>query len=301
MKNILIIKTNASGDVLRTTVLLHFLEGNIFWVTSHYNFALFPAEHPNLTLVPVEAIPQEISTIAFDIVINLEEDLSLAKWVDENIKAEKITGIFHDRGIVNYSCDSSEWFDMSLASKLSRVEANRLKIGNRLSYQEIVCRMVGHRFAGQPYKIYHEKGFEKQTTLKIGIERRVGNRWPNKYWQGYERLEKFLLEDQHELFIFNDRPQLRDYLNDIRQCSLIVTGDTLAMHIALAYGIPCIAIFNCTSPYEIYDYGILKKVVSPRLVDFFYDTREIPAAMEAVSVENVLEAIHQHLHVLSAG
>ena len=42
------------------------------------------------------------------------------------------------------------------------------------------------------------------------------------------------------------------------------------MHFALGTGTPCVSIFTCTSPWEIYDYGIQKKIVSPLLEEFFY-------------------------------
>ncbi len=38
----LIIKTGASGDVVRTTSLLPALEGEVFWLTAAYNLPLFP-------------------------------------------------------------------------------------------------------------------------------------------------------------------------------------------------------------------------------------------------------------------
>jgi heptosyltransferase II len=72
---------------------------------------------------------------------------------------------------------------------------------------------------------------------------------------------------------------------------LIISGDTLAMHIALGYKIPCIGIFNCTSPSEIYDYGVLQKVTSPLLNDFFYNTQYLKTATEAVSIDEVLHAV----------
>ncbi|MEI9910173.1 MAG: hypothetical protein WDO71_11120 [Bacteroidota bacterium] len=48
MENILIIKTGAAGDVVRTTSLLNVLSGNIYWVTSEGNKWLLPDYMPNL-------------------------------------------------------------------------------------------------------------------------------------------------------------------------------------------------------------------------------------------------------------
>ena len=45
------------------------------------------------------------------------------------------------------------------------------------------------------------------------------------------------------------------------------------MHFALGTGTPCVTLFTCTSPWEIYDYGIQKKIVSPLLERVFLQTR----------------------------
>ncbi len=54
---------------------------------------------------------------------------------------------------------------------------------------------------------------------------------------------------------------------------------------------PCVTIFNCTSPWEIFDYGLMRKIVSPRLEEFFYQRGLDPAATEAVAMEDVLDAV----------
>ena len=42
------------------------------------------------------------------------------------------------------------------------------------------------------------------------------------------------------------------------------------MHFALGSGIPCVSILTCTSPWEIYEYGLQQKIVSPLLAEYFY-------------------------------
>jgi heptosyltransferase-2 len=80
-------------------------------------------------------------------------------------------------------------------------------------------------------------------------------------------------------------------MRDIARCNYIISGDTLAMHIALAYKKNCTAIFNCTSPQEIYDYGLLKKMVSPLLPKYFYKTSFDEAAIECITVAEVWSTI----------
>lgn len=294
MENILIIKTNATGDVLRTTVLLHILKGKIFWITAAYNIPIFPDNQPDLILVPAEDIHADILNLKFDLVINLEEDIQLAQLVNR-IDSKKKIGVYWNNGKLDYSDDSAEWFDMSLISRFSASQADELKIKNKFSYQDIICRMIGKKFSGQSYILYTNKFNETDDHTIIGIEERVGSRWPNKYWNGYGELKQQLRKNKYEVLVFEQRPKLRQYMDDIRQCSVILTGDTLAMHIALGYKIPCIAIFNCTSPIEIYDYGILQKITSPILEKVFYNTTLLKSATEAISVGIVLEKIYAQL------
>ena len=294
-QNILIIKINASGDVIRTTVLLHMLKGNVYWITAGYNIPLFPDHYPGLILVPVESIPAEMLSINFDLVINLEEDPGLAQALS-SIQTKKLVGVYWNNGTLDYSADSAGLFDMSLVSKLSRSHANELKKMNTQSYQEIICRMVGKTFSGEPYIIYQNKFLNTKKPHLIGIEERVGSRWPNKYWNGYATLKERLSRENFDVMVFEQRSRLREYMEDIQQCRLVITGDTLAMHIALGYGIPCVAIFNCTSPHEIFDYGILDKIVSPMLRKFFYNTEFNNEATEAIPLTGILNSVYIHLN-----
>lgn len=49
------------------------------------------------------------------------------------------------------------------------------------------------------------------------------------------------------------------------RCDVILTGDTLALHIASALDVPCVALFGPTSISEIYDYNGLIRKMSARL------------------------------------
>ena len=299
MKNILVIKTNASGDVVRTTVLLRILTGRIFWITAAYNIPLFPDNYPDLVLIPAENIPTEILAMNFDMVMNLEEDAHLARLV-MTVGAKKTIGILWREGKLDYTRDSAEWFDMSLISKLSLSEADDLKKANRSSYQEILFRMVGENFSGQKYLIYQDNKSTK-PRYSIGIEPRVGHIWPNKSWHGYDELIKALYEKKQSFKVFQRRTQLREYLDDINECGLIVCGDTLAMHVALAYSIPCIALFNCTSATEIFDYGVLTKITSPLLFEAFYKRNSDSRVVQSISFEEVYDKVEIQTPANQAG
>jgi heptosyltransferase-2 len=287
--NILIIKTGAAGDVVRTTSLLNVLEGNIYWVVAEKNKLLLPDGVKNLNILSGKNVLQSLKDIKFEQVISLEEDNDCAKLASE-VNADELTGIYFTNGKINYTNDSAGWFDMSRFSKLGLEKANRLKAENSRSYQYHIFKMIGKQFNAEPYKIFTD-GSIKANDKVIGIEKRTGRQWPDKQWWGYEQLIDKLKGEGYAVKTFNQKSNVRDYLRDIAGCSHIISGDTLAMHVALAYNKTCTAIFNCTSPQEIYDYGLLKKVVSPLLAQYFYASSRDKAVIDSVRLEDVCQAL----------
>lgn len=289
MENILIIKTGAAGDVVRTTSLLNVLQGNICWVTTETNKWLLPDDMPGLTAITLEEVPGILHTTSFDLVISLEESIECAAVAAKCRKSE-LTGVYLSDDKICYTDNAAGWFDMSRISRYGLQKANQLKLDNRLSYQECMFKMIGRRFNGEPYRIYTDKSIKQEDKL-IGIEKRSGDIWPDKQWWGYDRLVQLLEKKNRPVKVFDQRDNIRDYLDAIAACSHIVSGDSLAMHIALAYGKTCTAVFNCTSPGEIYDYGLLRKVVSPLLNKYFYVSTNDREVIESVSLEDVYDTL----------
>ena len=125
MENIVIIKTGAAGDVLRTTVLLHLFKGkNITWITAGHNHEVLPQEFPGLNILDLEMVNP--SSIISDHTISLDDEIRCA-GLATSIETKKITGTYSLRGDVQYTADSSEWFDMGLVSKLGKKIADDLK------------------------------------------------------------------------------------------------------------------------------------------------------------------------------
>jgi ADP-heptose:LPS heptosyltransferase len=91
------------------------------------------------------------------------------------------------------------------------------------------------------------------------------------------------------------RSSLLEHLADVRNHCCLVGGDSLPMHLALGTGTQCVTLFNCTSPWEIYDYRIQKKVVSPLLEQFFYQRGYDRRATTAITVDKVFSAVMAQL------
>ena len=73
----------------------------------------------------------------------------------------------------------------------------------------------------------------------------------------------------------------------------MICSDSFALHVALGLGKKTIALFFCTSPHEVEGYGILRKIVSPYLHDYFPERSNEYSEHLAKSIpaEQVIEAM----------
>ncbi|KIC91801.1 glycosyltransferase family 9 protein [Flavihumibacter sp. ZG627] len=290
-RKILVIKTGAAGDVVRTTSVLNlFKDDSVVWLTSEPYIAFFQDLDQEIGVFDINNYPDKILSDVYDLVLSQEEEADCAKLAS-SLNTKKLVGVYWDNGI-KYTNDSNPWLDMSLISPLGKEAANELKKVNPYSFQELFFQSLGVQFNGQPYQIYQPP--VERNKRRVGIEKTAGARWAYKQWHGYEALGNQLEKEGFEVIYFEKREDIRDYLREINSCGFVLSGDTLAMHIALAYGIPGIAIFNCTSPTEIYDYNLLLKIVNPKLNDYFYSTGNDPEVSKIIPFETVYNAFKQH-------
>jgi heptosyltransferase-2 len=112
-----------------------------------------------------------------------------------------------------------------------------------------------------------------------------------KKWAHFDWLKTELEKQGLKVNFLPTRPTLLEHLADVRGHRCVVSGDSLPMHLALGSRVPCVALFNCTSPWEIHDYGILTKLVSPQLAEYFYKRGFDPLATTAISRDEVLASV----------
>ena len=291
MMNVLIIKVGALGDVLRTTPLLRVLQGKVTWITSTKAAPLL-RDNPYIDhLHCIEDPPEGWIGQKYDLVINLEDDLATAK-IASDVKKTTIVGAYTDKDGITYSESASAWFDMSLISRFGKAKADELKMNSRKTYQEFVFGMIGRPFRGEEYVLNMPLKKLPESNL-VGLEARAGEVWPMKRWNKYEELAERLKGAGFKIKIFQQRERLRDYADDINECEYIVCGDTLAMHLGLALHKKVVAIFTCTTPYEICDYGRMIPVVSPLYTTYFYRRDFVPEAADAIPTDSVFHVVRQ--------
>jgi hypothetical protein len=286
--NILIAKLGATGDVVRTTTLLRQFQGDIDWLVEAKNAVVLQDIQENLRCVPWEE-RELLQDRTYDLVVNLEDTVEVGDFLG-TLDLKQLWGAYADsEGRMRYTTDAQQWFDLSIISKHGKEQADQLKYKNRRTYQDLIFEGLGLRFEGESYCLPEPK----ETGLRgdVAIAAEAGPVWPMKRWAYYDELRQALEKSGLIVNILPKRSTLLEHLADVRNHRCLVGGDTLPMHLALGSEIPCVTLFTCTSPWEIYDYGLQKKIVSPLLGEFFYKRGFDERATTAISVTEVANAI----------
>ena len=290
--NVLIAKLGATGDVVRTTPLLGRFAGQIAWLTAAKNTVLLENITDNLRCFSWEE-RQLVPDVRYDLIINLEDTLDVGLYL-KTLQTTQLFGAYVDSANqLRYTDDSRRWFDLSLISAYGREQADKLKLKNRRTYQDLIFEGLGFRFAGETYLL--PEPIETGLSGDVAIAAEAGAVWPMKKWAYYSELKQRLEDQGLKVNILPERPSLLEHLCDVRNHRCVVGGDTLPMHLALGSKIPCVTLFNCTSPWEIHDYGLQEKIVSPLLEEFFYKRGFDERATKAISVDEVLSAVTTQL------
>ena len=293
---VLILKLNATGDVVRTTSLLHRLEGEITWITAESNVALLRGVRSNVRCLAWEDRMLAADTF-YDLAISLEDEPETVAFLRE-VQHRRVFGASASPEGVRYGDDAVEWFDMSLISRHGRVRADELKLLNRRTYQEMIFAGLGYRFENEPYVL--PSPATSSLYGDVAIAPVAGPIWPMKNWAHYDELRRQLEATGLCVNVLPKRATLTEHLGDIANHRCLVSGDSLPMHLALGLGVRCVTLFNCTSPWEIHDYGVQTKLISPLLAEFFYKRGMDTRAVTAIGVEEVLSATLKQLVAPSA-
>jgi hypothetical protein len=295
--NTLIIKLGATGDVVRTTPLLSHLNGEVTWLTAAKNTSVVEGVRGNVRCLAWEACDKALDR-RYQLAINLEDTMEAGQFL-KNVQHDELFGAYIDsQGSLRYTESSKRWFDLSIISVYGKGKADKLKFRNRWSYQELVFNGLGLQFAGEKYLL--PRPIETGLSGDVAIAADAGPIWPMKKWAYYDQLRRRLQERGLTVNILPKRSSLFEHLWDVADHRCLVGGDSLPMHFALGSGIPCVTLFTCTSPWEIYDYGIQKKIISPFLEEFFYKRGYEERATTAIGVDDVEVAVLEQLEAAPA-
>jgi ADP-heptose:LPS heptosyltransferase len=322
---ILIIKLGALGDVVRTLPILPAIKekypgAEISWVTKENALPLFEG---NPYVEKVHYVPF-VTDERYDVLYNfdIEDEATELAGI---IRADKKFGFYKDG---NYAAA----FNLGSEYYLNTLFDDEVKKSNKKTYQEMMFDAGEFSYDGQHVGIFLsdlDKEIGKKFVSENGIdsEKLIGlhvgssGRWPSKAWHP-ERVMEFIIkaksrgleilllggpeevEKNEELisklngegikiFHKNTSNSFKEFASLVNVCSNIICGDSFALHVALALRKQTVALFFCNSPDEIEGYGLLKKIVSPKLEEFFPERMDEydEELVKSISAEEVLSAV----------
>jgi ADP-heptose:LPS heptosyltransferase len=330
-ERLLIIKLDAIGDVLRTTSLLPPLaekhpKAAITWITRREARPLLEG-NPFISeiLEYGEDALLQLRVCRFDRVINLDAGKTSAALASAANAAQKDGFILDPRGYVQATNTAARtWLEMGVFDDLKRQGKN--------TYQDMMAEIIGLPGCSHQYVLNLTEGEQQEgraqleklgvdlTRPVVGLNTGAGRRWELKQWRedGYLELinriarkrpaSQFVLlggpeeRDRHRRLMAQskvplidvgcDNP-LRRFASLVGACHLVITGDTLAMHIALALKCRTIVLFGPTSANEIEMYGLGEKIVPSMDCLSCYKPKcdFVPNCMDLISTEMVETAV----------
>lgn len=329
-ERILIIKGRAQGDVLRTTALLPGLkrkypQGHISWVVDVESSELL-LNNPYLDRI----IPYNLENLLplltekFDILVSLDKEsqsTSLATQI--NCPQKCGFGMNECGNLIPFNKSAEYAYRLGLDDDLKFFQ-------NKKTYQEIIYEMAEIEYEDDPYVFYlKEEDKEKakeffkrneisKQKLTIGLNTGAGTKFETKQWPPDQYLELidnqtdkleaqvFLLggEKEKELNMFLEKKSrqkiydtgtdnsLLEFAGFISLMDVIVSSDTLGMHMAIALGKKVVALFGPTCPQEIDLYGQgMKLFANVPCSPCYLQTCPDGKCMKEISSDEVFEEI----------
>ena len=331
---ILIIKLAALGDVLRTTAILpgikaQFPDSYLVWLTLD-NAADLLVGNPfidELWSLELDA-PARLAAEEFDLALNPDAEKRAAGLAAQARASEKRGLLLDRRGcVVPANPEAVTWLEMGAF--------DQLKKQNRKSYQQLIYEMLKLDYRGQEIVLsLHEserewarsflagQGWRDGESL-VGINLGGGGRWKKKRWKPrhFEAFAWQLLAQSGRAVLLIGGEQEKSLLADLQAalppgvlstgahcslrqtaslisfCRVLLTGDTLALHVASALKVPTIVLLGPTSASELEMYQRGEKIVAPIgcVSCYLTDCEVDPDCMELIKPERVLDAVSKWL------
>ncbi len=331
---ILIIKRGAMGDVLRTTALLpglkrKYLKSTIFWVVDEDSRELVE-NHPDVD----RTVPFNLENILplfvekFDVLFSLDKEKGSTALAEQVACPLKYGFGMNEHGNLSILNPASEY-----AYRLG-IDNDLKFFRNQKTYQEIIYDMAELDYQGDPYILHLKEGdrekargfFKKHRISKkrpaVGLNTGSGTRfetkqWPPRHFSGLIDLlgsklkaDVFLLGGPKEkalnrsldekacarVYNTGNDNSLLEFAGFISLMDVVVSSDSLAMHLAVALEKKVVALFGSTCPQEINLYGRGTKIFAGLPCSPCYKSRcEEMTCMKAITAEQVFREIQKIL------
>ncbi|MFT5208140.1 MAG: ADP-heptose:LPS heptosyltransferase [Candidatus Omnitrophota bacterium] len=301
MKKILIVKLGAMGDVLRTTPLLLALKrehpnSHITWIVE--DICAFVLEDNDLIddlWIYSKATMDKLADFEFDLAFNLDKEPEALESITKAIAIEKKGFGAEADGVTPRALTPSSNYALTLGVD------DELKFRlNKKTYQQISYEQVDLPYENDPYLFGvndEDKQYAKDHLAKLGYDRKTpiigintgsGERFAGKRLPAHSIIElaKRLHKKHNSIILLLGGPteaqinidlaeslkgiainagtnhSIQQFAGLVDACGIIITGDTIAMHIAIAMQTKLLVFFGSTCPAEIELYGLGQKIIS---------------------------------------
>jgi len=282
------------GDVLRVTPILYpFRDDDVTWVTDEKAFPLLEGNDFIKRLLRFDWInAYQLLKERFDTLINLEKVPGICAFADDIYSVRRF-GFRFDPEL-----RKAKAYDQAL-EVLTVSSSPESKRRNRRYAQDLLFAMVGEKWKGEEYILGYKP--KKQETHDVGLNVRVGHKWPTKAWpiKNWDKLEERLeregvdvsRQDKQSSEVLRD---LYSYMDWINSCRSIITTDSLGLHLALALRKKVVALFGPTPHQEVFLYDRGRKVLPPKKFKcapcFLPKCKNDEYCMEHLPIDEVFEA-----------
>ncbi|MEK7203803.1 MAG: glycosyltransferase family 9 protein [Patescibacteria group bacterium] len=266
----------------------------IDWITEKKHVDLLRG-NPYLRNIFVFDDHKLFSNHKYNLIIDLDADLGVSKVISL-MKTDRLFGTYANSDKLVYTKDSRPWFDLGLLSRFGKEKADILKAKNRKTYQELCYQMLKLSYRQQRpqltlsrHDLEYGRLFSHLNNIRkgdfvVGINTGAGTKWLHKKLDMTDTIKviekvkerfpksKIILLGGPEEIERNRKIKLKlPYVIDasgnqtfmqfaslINLCGILITSDSLGMHLATALNKKIIAFFSPTSPWEIelYDTGV---------------------------------------------
>lgn len=334
-KRILVIKLDAVGDVARTTTILKPLRKK--YGSCHITWLVWPTGEQLLRGnsqidVLLTYLPESLERLRverFDLALCLDKTPRAGAVLDQVRAKEKLGFGLSEYGTVYPVNAESEYaFRLGLDDDLKFRR-------NTKTYQEIIfecirlpynhdeyCVEIAEADRSEAAAMLAEQGIRGDDTV-IGLNLGGGAAFAHKMWSAPAAiafLKALLKEVRCKVLLFGaemEREKIAAILEAglpnvmsavtthscrlfqalLERCGVVVTGDSLGMHLALAARRPAVVLFGPTCHQEIELYGRGEKIVSPLDCVPCYRPAcdRSPSCTDAIKPQTVVEAVGREL------